>query len=214
MVYSGYVLFYGISLTLDELKVLTRLLLEIHPKIKDMLYGKGRYNSEFSRCLPKDIISMIFSYVEEPDLVKFQKYLDLKDIKPFEIVFYSSQILESHGFNFETDTQRCCYDDGTIFFGFNLGETSFVYRDSIDEYDTFDDYHLAQKEQLDAIKELYDESKENIDSNFERLFSVVEYIMDTKNPPYPNLEIIDDIYDYLQNSLKFITYANDCENCS
>lgn len=56
------------------------------------------------------------------------------------------EILEMYNYEFMIDTQRCCYDDGSFFLGFHIGNTSFVYRNNIDEYDDF--FGCIQKKKL------------------------------------------------------------------
>lgn len=155
MVYSGYVLIYGIQL--DK--------------------------------------SNIFSFLS--------KFLDIRDIQDLDMDAINEYLIKN-GFEFKLYTKRCCNDDGTIYLGFILGETDFVYRDEVREYATFMEYHAAMLTQLNAIMEHYNHNKTMIDDEFMCMRELAKQ---------RNSDTLDEFL-CLCDDIRFFTFANDCERCS
>jgi hypothetical protein len=65
-----------------------------------------------------------------------------------------NNFLSNEGYEIQVHQKRCCYDDGSWFFGYFVGSTSFVYRDLIETYDTFENYYSRDQRELDRILEI------------------------------------------------------------
>lgn len=126
----------------------------------------------------------------------FEKSFD-EEVNDYEFQELINDILEKKGYKFiNIHYQRCCYhNENEVFLGVCLGHTSFVYRDNVETFTTFETYNQKYQQQLDEIKQEYTENQYKILNEFKNLAN--EY----------NLE-------NLQPNLEFYTFANDCESCT
>ncbi len=180
MVLSGHIAFYGVHLENDD-EMWTFLRKYQLLKFQTILLAHRYDEGSLFGMLPYEIVSTILDYcvIYRPDD---------EDIKNWGRCDYEQFIAEECN-SIEITQQRCCYDDGSRFMGFNLGDTYFAYRDSIDEYATFDSYIQKYYKQLRKIKKTHRKLEEKI-TEFDKICSVLGYL-----PLY-------------------YTFANDCENCS
>ena len=177
MVYSGHIAFYGIHL--NNYKELWSFIQGIVGlKAHYVLLAHNFQEDNIFHAIPYEIIRMILNYcvVQEP---KADEWLG----DEFD------EFMQTNVCELDIRHQPCCYNDGGFFIGFVLGDTYFAYRDSIDEYATFESYLKKYYKQLRKIKKEHKKLQSRID----------EF----------------DIYaSKLGHVGLYLTWANDCENCS
>lgn len=182
MVYSGYVCFYGFVFKSREalVKYLSSYIGIPSEVAYTILLARKHCQDNVWSQVPRDIVKLIFSYVK-PDLT----YM-LDD----ENVMVDEFDLRPWGYDFEFDRNRCCYDNGEIYFGYSLGQANVVYRNSVDEYDTFEEYHQSKTTEMMEIMRYFYKNQTRFVKNFAKLPPL--------DPAKP----------------KFFTFADDCEHCS
>ena len=151
--YSGYILFYGLNLTQENL-----------------LKALSRYLSSEQMAILENI----------------------PEAKRFDLVRKANQQLREAGSSLSIDMKRCCYFDDTFYFGVDCGSTDFVYRDEVDTYQNFVDYHATMLEQLEKLKKNWEDHREQAIEELKKC------------------ETLEGI----EGGPKFYKYANDCENCT
>jgi hypothetical protein len=145
-----------------------------------------------------DIVSKIFGKKADKDtkgedISDEDEYEDTVD--KYDLADNINKLLLDKGYEFiELLYLRCCnYDKDIVFLGVELGRTHFVYRDSIEDYQTFENYDTENRKQLDDIKKKYTENKEEILSEFDKFSNE---------------------FNLNENIPKFYTFANDCDRCT
>ena len=135
-----------------------------------------------------EIICQIFEkFYEIDDEENYYSYNFLENI---------NEILEEKGYKFiNLIYKKCCYhNEEEVFLGVELGNTSFIYRNYVQNFITFDSYHQFYQNQLDEIKLKYTENEIEILKEFKDFAN--EYNIDDLGQP------------------EFYTFANDCESCT
>lgn len=117
------------------------------------------------------------------------------------------KFLNSEGYEAMVHRKRCCYDDGSWYFGYLLGSTDFVYRDSVDEFPTFDKYSSDMHDQLDRIEKEWVSKQTQIRKELRS----IRTLFDASCAEGDLWEQWDGDLDM---ALAFYKYANDCESCS
>ena len=215
MVYSGHICVYGIHFPdYKTLRLFLELFLNVRQDVKMLILFANRFEeSNVWSMLPKDMIKLIFSKVH-PEL---PNYDFSESAWTFEIVEMCDRLLRDYGYpSLTVNKKRCCYDDGSFYLGFYLGDHSVVYRESVEEYENFDTYYDSMIKQLAEIKSTYKNVDRTIvDSimRFKQKLEEVECVCE--NEDY-EVCLSCELYGDLAYSLEFntYTYANDCESCS
>ena len=112
-----------------------------------------------------------------------------------------NEFLLSEGYNAKVHRKTCCYDDGTWFFGYMLGETNFVYRNNVEEFDSFEQYQTFVQSQLDMIEREWLKLR----SIIQKEFNSIKKLYKASNDNGDN--------DNVWTDPSFYKYSNDCEYC-
>ena len=114
------------------------------------------------------------------------------EVSEYDIAELIDEILSQQYEFIKIHLKYCCYNDGTVFIGFHIGSTHFVYRDEVKEYKTFNKYHNKNNKELSKLKKTFKKVQLQIKKEFVLL-----------RKEFPKI-----------NKPKFYTFANDCESCT
>lgn len=132
-----------------------------------------------------------------------EKIKDLDDDR-WEQENLVNTFLSEEGYDIRVHRKRCCYDDGSWYFGYWLGTTEFVYRCMVDVFSSFDDYDRRMRDELDRVEMEWAKKQIQIRKELRNIAKLY-------NASIGEGDKFDDDPDL---SPSFYKYANDCEYCS
>lgn len=149
----------------------------------------------------------LFNFLE---LITSKSKVDIfrnKNANDFNNNLYNVEVIEEflseNGCTFSVDTKKCCYNDGSFFIGFELGEFEFIHRDYVEDFSTFEKFEISINCQMTYLKNVYQKEKPRMDTEFDKMIALI-------NANCSDYEEFEDFHD----PPRIYKYANDCEHCS